>query len=216
MYIPPLNRVEDWIEIQSFVTAARAADLVTVNPDGLPVATLMPAVWEVVDPIFGNYGRLIMHMARGNQQWKTIRPSAPGLAIFHGGQAYISPSNYSNKSTDHKVVPTWNYQSVHLSGTVEVSEDVELLRQIVTNLTAHHELNRDLPWSADESDPHYFELQLKGIIAIILHVNKVEAKSKISQNKSQEDRVRIVEDLFVSGIPGEEIIANEMQRYLSD
>ena len=216
MYIPPLNRVEDWDEIQRFVASVRAADLVTVNPDGLPVSTLMPMMWVDVDPTSGNYGRLIMHMARGNQQWKTISPGTQGLAILHGGQAYISPSNYGNKVTDHKVVPTWNYQSVHLSGIVEVSEDIELLRQIVTNLTAHHEVNREVPWSADESDPHYFEVQLKGIIAVILHVNKVEAKSKISQNKSQEDRVRIVEDLFISGIPGEEIIANEMQRFLTD
>ena len=216
MYIPPLNRVEDWDEIQLFVAAARAADLVTVDPDGVPVSTLMPMIWVDVEPNAGNYGRLIMHKARGNQQWKTIQPGSQGLAILHGAQAYISPSNYSNKVTDHKVVPTWNYQSVHLSGTVEVSEDIELLRQIVTELTAHHESNRELPWGAEESDPRYFELQLKGIIAIILHVNRVEAKSKISQNKSHEDRERIVEDLFASGIPGEEVIATEMQRFLSD
>lgn len=216
MYIPPINSVEDWDEIQRFVASVRAADLVTVNPDGLPVSTLMPMIWEGVDPSTENFGRLIMHMARGNQQWKTIQPGAQGLAILRGAQAYISPSNYRNKVTDHKVVPTWNYQSVHLSGRVEVSEDVELLRGIVTNLTAEHELNREVPWSADESDPHYFELQLKGIIAVILHVTKVEAKSKISQNKSQEDRARIVEDLFASGIAGEEVIANEMQRFLSD
>jgi transcriptional regulator len=216
MYIPPLNRVEDWKEIQLFVAQVRAADLVTVNPDGLPVSTLMPMMWVDVDPSTGNYGRLIMHMARGNQQWKTIQAESQGLAILHGGQAYISPTNYGNKVTDHKVVPTWNYESVHLSGTVEVSEDIELLRQIVTELTAHHELNRELPWSASESDPHYFELQLKGIIAVILHVNKVEAKSKISQNKSEEDRKRIVEDLFTSGIPGEEVIATQMQRYLKN
>jgi len=51
---------------------------------------------------------------------------------------------------------------------------------------------------------------------VILHVNKVEAKSKISQNKSEEDRKRIVEDLFTSGIPGEEVIATQMQRYLKN
>lgn len=214
MYIPPINRVDDWDEIQRFVAGVRAADLVTVNPDGLPVATLMPMIWEGLNPGAGEYGRLIMHMARGNEQWKSVQTGTQGLAIIHGGQAYISPSNYGNKTTDHKVVPTWNYQSVHLSGTVEVSEDVELLRTIVTDLTSHHESSRELPWFADEADPHYFDLQLKGIVAVILHVNKVEAKSKISQNKSPEERERIVEDLFNSGIPGEEVIAVEMQRYL--
>ncbi len=214
MYIPPFNRVEDWDEIQRFVSSVRAADLITVHSDGFPISTLMPMVWEGADPSSGNYGQLTMHMARGNEQWKTIHPGTQGLAILHGAQAYVSPSNYGNKSVDHKVVPTWNYQSVHLSGTVEVSEDVDLLRQIVTGLTARHETNRENPWRVEEADPHYFELQLKGIIAVLLHVTKVEAKSKISQNKSQTDREHIVEDLFTSGIPGEEVIAAEMQRFL--
>ena len=214
MYIPQINKVDDWGEIQRFVTSARAADLITVNPDGLPIATLMPLFWEAEDLDVGKYGRVIMHMARGNPQWKFMKPGTPGLAIVHGAQAYISPTNYSNKETDRKVVPTWNYQSVHLSGSVEVSEDIELLRQIVTNLTTRHESRRDVQWHAEEADPHYFELQLKGIIAVILRVTKVEAKSKISQNKSLEERGQIVEDLFKSGIPGEEIIAAEMQRFL--
>jgi transcriptional regulator len=214
MYIPNQNRLEGWDAIRRFVTSVRAADLVTIDSEGLPVATLMPMVWQVENPDSGDYGKLIMHMARANPQWKQIAPGARGLAIVHGAQAYISPTNYENKETDHKVVPTWNYQSVHLSGKVEISEDTELLREIVTDLTNEHESNREIPWSVNESDPRYFELQLKGIIAVILHVTKVEAKSKLSQNKSLEDRERIVEDLFISGIPGEEVIAAEMQRDL--
>ncbi len=218
MYIPHQNKIEDWVEIQHFVASNRAADLVTVNSDGLPIATLMPIVWVVSEPSEGNegnegnYGKLIMHMARANEQWKHIVPGTQGLAIVHGAQAYISPTNYSNKKTDHKVVPTWNYQSVHLSGVVEVSEDTELLRQIVTNLTHRHEMNRELPWKVEDSDPHYIDLQLKGIISVILHVTKVEAKSKLSQNKSLEDRERVIADLSQSGIAGEEIIAAEMRR----
>ena len=214
MYIPPINRVEDWDEIVRFVASQRAADLVTINPDGLPIATLMPAVWEGAFDASLNYGRLVMHMSRANPQWRSIQEGTQGLAIVRGAQAYISPTNYANKDTDHNVVPTWNYQTVHLSGVVEVSEDIELLRQIVTDLTAHHEENRELPWKVEQSDPRYFEAELKGIIAVTLFVSKVEAKSKISQNKSSAERERIVEDLFTSGIPGEEVIAAQMQRYL--
>ena len=204
----------EWDEIQSFVAAARAADLVTVTPEGLPIATLLPMVWKDLDPSRENYGSLVMHMARANEQWKLIPTGTKGLAIVHGAQAYISPTNYGNKLVDRKVVPTWNYQSVHLSGIVEVSEDIESLRQIVTELSNFHEGSREVPWFVEDSDPKYFEAQLRGIISIVLHITKVEAKSKISQNKSREDRERIVEDLFVSGIPGEEVIATEMQRRL--
>ena len=214
MYIPHQNKIEDWDEIQHFVASSRAADLVTISSDGMPVATLMPIVWDVSEPAEGNYGILIMHMARANEQWKHIIPGTQGLAIVHGAQAYISPTNYGNKQTDHKVVPTWNYQSVHLSGIVEVSEDTELLRQIVTDLTHLHEKNREVPWKVEDSDPHYIDLQLKGIISVILHITKVEAKSKLSQNKSSEDRERVIVDLSQSGIVGEEIIATEMKRLL--
>ena len=211
MYIPPQNQLEGWDEIKRFVASVRAADLVTVNSDGELVATLMPMVWQVENPSEGNYGKVIMHMARANPQWKQISAGTKGLAILRGAQAYISPTNYENKATDHKVVPTWNYQTVHLSGIVEISEETELLRQIVTDLTDLHESSRELAWNVADSDPRYFEAQLKGIVAVILHVTKVEAKSKLSQNKSAEDRARIVEDLFHSGIPGEEVIATEMQ-----
>ena len=214
MYIPPPNQLEGWEEIKRFVASVRAADLVTANSDGELVATLMPMVWQVENPSEENYGKVIMHMARANPQWKQISPGTKGLAILRGAQAYISPTNYENKETDHKVVPTWNYQTVHLSGIVEISEETELLRQIVTDLTNLHESNRELPWNVTESDPRYFEAQLKGIVAVILHVTKVEAKSKLSQNKSVDDRARIVEDLFRAGIPGEEVIASEMQREL--
>ena len=214
MYIPHQNKVDDWNEIRRFVESARAADLVTVNPEGLPVATLMPMVWEVDNPESGNLGKLVMHMARANDQWKQIAPGAKGLAILRGAQAYISPTNYANKQSDHKVVPTWNYQSVHLSGTVEISEDTELLLQIVTDLTKAHESKREVPWRVEESDPRYLELQLKGIVAVTLHITKVEAKSKLSQNKSIADQERIIEDLYATGIPGEEDVANEMARAL--
>ena len=214
MYIPPINRLEDWDQIERFVASIRSADMVTIDPSGLPIATLMPLVWKGLNPEAGSYGKLVMHMARGNQQWRNIAEDTPGLAIVHGAQAYISPSNYSNKQTDHKVVPTWNYQSVHLSGRVEISEDVELLREIVSELSNLHESNRSERWDVADSDPHYFELQLKGIIAVTLHIDKVEAKYKLSQNKSHEERQRIVEDLYQSGIIGEEEIASKMQQGL--
>jgi transcriptional regulator len=216
MYIPSNNQVDDWDEIQRFVSSIRSADLVTVNPSGIPIATLMPLVWKDLNPDAGEFGKVVMHMARGNEQWKFIEPGTYGLAIVHGAQAYISPSNYSNKFTDRKVVPTWNYQSVHLTGTVEISEDTELLRAIVTELSNLHESTREEPWVVADSDPHYFELLLKGIVAVILNVDKVEAKYKISQNKSHEERERIIEDLYQSGIAGEEVIASKMQEGLNN
>lgn len=212
VYIPKHFEVSEWAEITNFVAKARAADLVTTDSTGLPVATLLPAIWEQSPDDESDYGRLVMHMAKANTQWKSIEPGTQGLAIVHGPQAYISPSNYEGKSTDHKVVPTWNYQSVHLSGTVEVSADVELLRNIVSDLTQFHESERSEPWHVSEAEPNYFEAQLHGIVAVILHITKVEAKYKLSQNRSVEDRQRVIADLSSSTLPDNNAISAEMKK----
>jgi transcriptional regulator len=212
MYIPHKFRITEWDEITRFAQSVRAADLVTVMPDGTPISTLMPFLWDQSEISEGSYGTLVMHMARANPQWKSITPESKALAIVRGQQAYISPTNYANKFTDHKVVPTWNYQSLHLTGTVEISEDVELLRQIVTDLTAFHEQTRANPWAVAESDPTYLELELKGIIAVTLKITTVEAKYKLGQNKSIDDHNRVIADLQHSEHAGESAIASEMKR----
>lgn len=214
MYVPKHFEVREWEEITRFVAHARAADLVTADSTGLPVATLMPALWDTSSLDESNFGRLVMHMAKANPQWVSIEPGAKALAIIHGPQAYVSPSNYEGKLTDHKVVPTWNYQSIHLSGTVEVSADVELLRQIVSELTEFHERDRVVPWNVSEADPKYFEAQLHGIIAVTLHVSKVEAKYKLSQNRSVQDRQRVIADLSSSQLLEDHVIAEEIQKTL--
>jgi len=212
MYIPHQFSITDWQEITSFAASVRAADLVTVDTAGNPMATLMPFVWDQSDVSEGNYGKLVMHMARANPQWKSLTANPQGLAIVRGHQAYISPTNYERKQTDHKVVPTWNYQSVHLSGTVEISEDKELLRKIVTELTATHEASRVEPWAVSQADESYIELELKGIVALTLHVTRVEAKYKLSQNRSPSDQERVIADLSQSRIAGESEIAAQMKR----
>jgi len=214
MYVPKQFEVGQWEEITSFVANARAADLVTTDSAGLPVATLMPGIWDSSSIAESYYGDFVMHMAKANPQWKSIEPGAKGLAIIHGPQAYVSPSNYEGKLTDHKVVPTWNYQSVHLSGIVEVSEDVELLREIVSGLTEFHETDRAVPWHVSEAEPKYFEAQLRGIIAVTLHITKVEAKYKLSQNRSIEDRQRVIADLSSSQRDEDNAIAGEMGKTL--
>jgi transcriptional regulator len=212
MYIPKPFQIDDWNEITAFVKRHPAINLVTVGADGKPMATLLPAIWDTSNLTEGSYGTLVTHISKGNDQWKSIKNGQVGLAIIQGAQAYVSPSNYEKKITDHKVVPTWNYQMVHLTGTLEVSEDRELLRQIVSDLTEFHESDRAKPWSASESDTSYFEAQLGGIVAITMTVTKVEAKYKLSQNRSEVDQQTVAEDLARSTKPEEREISSEMRK----
>jgi transcriptional regulator len=188
MYIPSFNRIDDDGEIRRFVAAARSAEFVTVHPDGVPVATLLPIMWE---------GDVVLaHMAKANPQWKSIAPGSPALLISSGPQAYVSPSWYAAKAEHGRVVPTWNYSAVHLSGTVRVHEDREWLRDVVTRLTGVHEDVRSEPWHVSDAPERYIDGQLGGIVGLEIAVTRVEGKAKLSQNRSEADRRGVIKGLL--------------------
>ncbi len=45
------------------------------------------------------------------------------LGIFLGPDAYITPSWYAEKAKNGKVVPTWNFITVHAHGVIEFFDD---------------------------------------------------------------------------------------------
>lgn len=195
MYLPQHFTVDDLDHIEAFIADRGAADLVSVDAAGQPLATLMPCIW---DRSTGASGTLYMHMSRANPQWKSIVEGSRGLAIVHGAQAYISPSTYPTKSDTGKVVPTWNYTSVHMSGTLSVSEDVDYLLDVVTRLTEAHEARQLVPWQVSDAPADYIAAQLRAIIAVTMHVDLVEAKAKLGQNRTDADRHGAAEALRAS------------------
>jgi transcriptional regulator len=187
MYVPRFNAVHDEAEVRAMVAAIGSGELVTVGPDGFPLATLLPTIWD------GD--RVVLHMARANEHWRTIGPDAPALLVCTGPQAYVSPGWYASKREHGRVVPTWNYSSVHLSGRVRVHEDPEWLRNAVTELTDLHEQHRPDRWHVTDAPEQYVTGQLRGIVGLELLVERVEAKQKLSQNRSEADRRGVIAGL---------------------
>ena len=214
MYTPRPFVIDDFKEIKSFVAKYPSITLVTVGKDSIPFATLLPSVWEANDLSAENLGEIITHMSKGNPQWREIAQGDVGLAIVQGPQAYVSPTNYENKETDHKVVPTWNYQTVHFTGTLEVIEDPKRINKIVSELTDFHEQQRKRPWATSEAEPTYMTNQLNSIVGIVMKVTKVEAKYKLSQNRSLHDQEAVMWDLAKSPLSDEREISDEMKRNL--
>ena len=204
MYAPAFNRVEDEEQARRMVAASGAAELVTVGADGYPVATLLPVLWRG--------GTVLAHMARANPHWRAIGDDSPALLVAAGPQAYISPSWYAAKAEHGRVVPTWNYTTVHLTGRVRVHDDVEWLRAMVTALTAAHESHREHPWAVTDAPSPYVEGQLRGIVGIELTVERVEAKAKLSQNRSDADRAGVVGGLRAESTPATTAVADLMDQ----
>ena len=207
MYIPKQFEVTDLNEIKKFVELNASADFVTIDDQGQPLATLMPVLW-VEDG--SEYGQLIMHISRGNPQWKSIKPNQKALAIVHGAQAYITPNSYASKAENGKVVPTWNYTSVHISGSVQLTEDESELLKMVEHLTDHHEEKENKPWSVSDAPADFISSQLRAIVGITMKVEKVEAKAKLNQNRPEADRAGVIKTLSASNKYGDNQIAELM------
>src|SRR3954447_12836656 len=182
MYIPPVNRPPAEDDISSLLDATRAGDLVTPGDDGLTVS-MIPFLF---DPSRGENGSLLGHLARPNAQWRTA-DGREGLVLVHGPDGYISPAWYAAKREHGRVVPTWNYILVAVHGTVRVHDDAGWTRDVVERLTQTHESGRSDPWSVSDAPERYIAGQLRAIVGIELEIDRIEAKWKLSQNRSAAD-----------------------------
>ncbi|MGP7997686.1 MAG: FMN-binding negative transcriptional regulator [Streptosporangiaceae bacterium] len=198
MYLPPHFTAPDAAGVAAFVDAVAAADLVTF--DGTkPVASLIPIIW---DQDAGVPGRLLGHLALANPQWQSVPAGAIALAIVHGPQAYVSPNWYPSKARHGRAVPTWNYVTVHFTGPLTVHRDPEWIRDVVTRLTRRHEAGRPAPWAVTDAPPDYINGQLRGIVGVELTIATVEAKHKLSQNRSADDQASVAGALCAEDTAG--------------
>jgi transcriptional regulator len=206
MYVPHVNAIEDEPQIRRMVAAAGSAQLITAGDDGFPLATLLPIIWE------GD--TVTAHMARANPHWRHIGRRTPALLVVAGPQAYVSPSWYASKAEHGRVVPTWNYSTVHLTGRAQIHEDGEWLRRAVDDLVERHEAHRPEPWSSSDAPEKFIRGQLRAIVGVEISIDRVEGKSKLSQNRSADDREGVIRGLQQEGSPGATCVAEQMAQHL--
>jgi transcriptional regulator len=196
LYVPPLFK-EDRIDVlHAAIRASGLATLVTLTADGL-IASHVPML---LDPEPAPYGTLLGHVARPNPQARGAVAGVQALAIFQGPDAYVTPSWYATKRENGKVVPTWNYVTIHAYGPVEFFDAPDRLRAIVTRLTEREEAARAEPWAVSDAPADFIEVMLRGIVGFALPIVRLEGKWKMSQNRPAEDRAGVVAGLEADGL----------------
>ena len=206
MYIPKHFEEKDLHEIASLVKEFGFATLVSVTDAG-PIATHIPL--ELIIDKEGIW-KLHGHVARANPQWRNFTTQKDVLAIFMGPHTYISPSWY-----DHKNVPTWNYKAVHLSGKVSLVEG-EALESMLRELMHRYEsAHAEKPHSYDEIPKEILDKDLRGLIGIEIVIDKIEAVSKLSQNRNEASYDSIIDHLKKLDAYDAKRIAEEMQRRIN-
>lgn len=195
MYIPEHFRVRDHADAIAFMNANPFAILISSTNEG-PFATHAPVA------IRETGGQLIVrgHVAKANPHWKHLEMQPMCLTIFHGPHSYISPSLYTNRES----VPTWNYGAVHVYGNARVFSAPEELLSVLHELMHMFEPAYAEQWaSLDES---YRQRMLTHIVGFEITVTNIEAKFKLSQNRTQEEQGNVIaslgksEDTAVSGV----------------
>jgi transcriptional regulator len=179
MYVPHHFQAADHDALIARLARAHAGVLITIGADGAPVASHVPILWNAEKRIATG------HIARANPQWQ--QGPGNGLIVLSGAEAYVTPAWYPSKAEHGRTVPTWNYEAVHISGRVEWFDDPDRLEAVVRDLSVLHERDRAEPWAIDDAPRAYIDALKRGIVGVTLTAERVEAKRKLSQNKSEAD-----------------------------
>jgi transcriptional regulator len=198
MYIPSFNKFDNEQEAISFMQRYSFATIVT-SVDDVPYATHLPfLVAKRDDKII-----LSSHFAKANPQAAQILNKSV-LVIFTEPHAYISPSNYEKETN----VPTWNYLAVHAYGKAALLDNTQQTASLLA-----HTINAYEPAYMQQYEKlpdEYKQKMMKGIVAFEITVDDLQAKKKLSQNRSEQERENIINTLSKSQDTAESEIAKYM------
>jgi transcriptional regulator len=199
MYIPKDFVMDNPDEILAFIQKYNFATLITTI-EGVPQAVHLPFLIDYTDDKL----LIVSHLAKENAIAEHLTNQSI-LVIFSEPHAYISPTLYNN----YPNVPTWNYVAVHAYGKGKILSEAETLA-LMEKTVAHFEPQKEKFW--DNLPPHYLKSLLSDLVAFELEIYKVEAKKKLNQNKTAQDRQNIIQHLEKSPHSTETAIAELMRK----
>lgn len=197
MYVPKHFEEPRVDVLHELIRARPLSTLVTLASGGLE-ANHIPLHLSA-EP--GPLGTLRGHVARSNPFWNDMAGNNQVLAIFHGPDAYITPSWYPTKAETGKVVPTWNYAVAHAYGTLRVVDDPVWLREHLETLTARSEAAFPEPWRVSDAPLDFTEKLIGAIVGIEIGITRLLGKWKLSQNQSRINQAGVVQGLRASANP---------------
>lgn len=189
MYVPKHFSQADEIRIKKLVEQNGFATVLSYPPNEKPFINHLPVMFSSLP---GDEKVLIGHMARRSPQWQHFKVNPESTLIIHGGHTYITPRWYRSG----RDVPTWNYAVAHLHGKMELVESFDGQMGILRQLSHFFEKTSANPWDFELPEDLVDETALaSAIISFKFHLEKTEAKFKLSQNRSSEDRQGVIDGL---------------------
>jgi transcriptional regulator len=193
MHINDAFEIDDLELAKSIIRAHPFATLVTTNLH----ATHMPCL---VDEDAADL-TIVGHVAHADPVADSL--GGPMLAIFHGPHGYVSASWYESET-----IPTWNHVTLHVRGRPERFGDaMPVLRRTVD----HFESAVEQPWSLDRMGDTAREMADQ-VVAFRLRADSWHAEAKLSQDKPDDERARVLSGFERPGAYGNPGLAAAMRR----
>lgn len=203
IYTPRAFLAADAAAIARLLHEHPFATLITPG-DAEPLVSHVPLQYR---PAPGSKGVLLGHLARANPHGQHFAGRA-SVAVFHGPHAYVSPSWYADPAN---AVPTWNYAVAHVHGQADLMDDAET-RALLDELVHRYEGGRDQPWHLQLAG-RPLAAMLGAIVGFRLTIERIDAKFKLSQNRSADDRERVITALRGENYADALATAEWMDRY---
>jgi len=186
MYNIPHFKAKDHQEVLDFMKANPFVTICGVNKEGYPVATQVPILLKIENDTISLRG----HMMRKQDHTNAFENNNKVLVIFSGPSAFVSANWYTTKNMGS----TWNYQSVHAKGKLEI-KDEKHLKNLLTELTLHFEKDPDSPTQVKNLSPEYMEQNMKAIVSFEIIVEDLQHVFKLSQNRDEASHENIKKEL---------------------
>lgn len=204
MYIPDQFKETNPERLAALLRDYPFGMLVTVRA-GLPFVSHIPFLYERRQD---GTQALRGHVAKANPQWHDLAENQTALVVFQGPHAYVSPRWYETPG-----VPTWNYAVVHVYGKARLLHEAAALEKLLAELTTVYESTQPAPWQPELSGERREKL-LGMIVGFEIEIQEIQGKFKLSQNRSENDRQNVIEQLEKS--PFTSAVATLMQAKLKN
>jgi transcriptional regulator len=192
-------------QTQAFLARASWATIISTRADAVPTATHVPVLCKHRAEESGGWV-VEAHIARSNPHWEFLQDGAPTLCILQGAHCYVSSAWYKKPSA-----PTWNYQSVHLTGRAHLVENQAAAAAHLRELIVHHEGEAVAQRMDAVVTPETFEKLLPAIVAFRIEVDEIDSALKMSQNKDDATHTSIVEHIEQRDAPLDAEVAQIMR-----
>lgn len=186
MYDISYFKADNHQEVLDFMQANPFVTICGVNEKGLPIAAQIPILLKQI----GDKIIISGHLMRKQDHTNAFEKNNNVLVIFSAPSAFVSASWYAQKG----IASTWNYQTVHAIGKMEMKDDAHLL-QLLTDLTLHFEKDANAPTQIKNLDPEYVQQNMKAIVSFEMEVTELKNVFKLSQNRDEASHANIQKEL---------------------